>query len=93
VNGAVHAGQWHRLEFRPFDVVSAGVSFEQAREIMATLALPSHVRPVEWRNVRSAKEAIAIAASIQADGGEGAMVRRPGSSYTPGRTAALLKMK
>lgn len=93
VTAAVQSGNWHRLEFRPFDVPSAGLPFEQAQEIISTLALPSHVRPVEWRKVKSTEESARAAYGIQTGGGEGAMCRRSGSLYRAGRVSHLLKLK
>ena len=93
VSAAVQSGNWHRLEFRPFDVVAAGVSFEQAQAIIATLVFPAHVRPVQWRKVGSTKEAALTAYATQKEGGEGAMCRRAGSPYQAGRVAHLVKLK
>ncbi len=93
VNSAVRAGDWHRLEYRPFDVPTPGMTFEQAQAIIAALTLPGHVRPVDWNIVTSTEEAIAYLRTITGRGGEGAMVRRPGSEYLPGRSCDLLKLK
>jgi DNA ligase-1 len=93
VNSAVRAGQWHRLELRPFDLAVAGMAFEQAQATIAKLALPEHVRPVAWRQVQSTAEAVAAMRAIVAAGGEGAMCRNPAACYRPGRTGELVKIK
>lgn len=93
VNSAVRSGAWHRFEFRPFDIPTPGMTFEDAQATIARLALPAHVRPVQWRRVADTEEAVAFMRTITANGGEGAMVRNLSAPYTPGRTADLLKMK
>lgn len=94
VNAAVRSGRWEGLTYRPFDVPALGVTVEAAQAILATLALPAHVQPVEYRRVGSTAEALATMRRIIQAGGEGVMLRRPNSKYfTERRTVALLKLK
>jgi len=52
------------------------------------------VAPVEYRRAQSTKEALATMRRIIRAGGEGVMLRRPGSTYyTEHRSTALLKLK
>ncbi len=92
-NALSQAGDWRGILFCPFDVPASGTRIEDALATLRALRLPSHVRPVEYRRCASSAEAIAILRSLQAQGGEGAMLRRPGSRYQPGRTSDLLKIK
>lgn len=94
VNRAVRGGDWQRLIFRPFDVPIAGTTIEAAQQMLKSLPLPGHAKPVEYRRVKSTTEAKAIMRQIIRAGGEGVILRRPGSPYfTQRRTIALLKMK
>ena len=73
----------------------AGLAFNDAVARLAGIAasLPSHVRVVQWRIVADTQAALESMQAIQRAGGEGCMVRRPGSPYHGGRTADLLKLK
>ncbi len=94
VNGAVRSGRWDRLTFRPFDIPALGVKVEAAQAILASLPLPAHVRPVEYRRVESTESAMIHMRMIVNAGGEGVMVRKPGSGYSPNyRSEKLLKIK
>lgn len=94
VNVAVRSGDWTRLTFRPFDIPSMGVKCEAAMAILASLSLPKHVKPVEYQRVESTTQAKKLMRQIVRAGGEGVMLRKPGSGYSPNyRTAKLLKLK
>ena len=93
VTSAVRSGDWARLTFRPFDVPSPGVTVEAAMAILASLSLPSHVQPVQFSRVESTEDAIAEMFAVCVTGGEGVMLRRPGSEYCAERTQDLLKLK
>jgi DNA ligase-1 len=95
VNRLVRSRQWHALTLCPFDVPEAGLAFNDAVARLAGIAasLPSHVRVVQWRIVADTQAALESMQAIQRAGGEGCMVRRPGSPYHGGRTADLLKLK
>lgn len=94
VHRAVRSGRWHDLTFRPFDVPALGLRIEAALAILRELPLPAHAVPVEYQQATSTAAALAIMRRIIRAGGEGVMLRRPGSPYlTERRTIALLKMK
>jgi DNA ligase-1 len=61
--------------------------------ILAALPALPHVRPVEWRTVADTQAALESMRAVQSAGGEGLMLRRPGSPYQGGRSADLLKLK
>lgn len=94
VNRAVRSNAWHRLRLCPFDIPVPGLRVEAAQTLLRQLVLPEHVRPVDFRRVRSTEEAAATMRRVISAGGEGVMLRRPGSAYyTEHRSPALLKMK
>ena len=93
VNGAVRSGNWRALAFRPFDVPVPKLRIEAAQAVLAGLVLPEHVKPVEHIQVASTAAAIRSMARIVAGGGEGVMLRKPGSCYWPDcRSLKLLKL-
>lgn len=93
VASLVLSGQWDGLTYRPFDIPALGVKPEAAASILVRLALPSHVRPVEYHRAESTEAAIAEMWQTVADGGEGLMLRKPGAGYAPDyRTEKLLKV-
>jgi len=83
VNGAVRSGNWSALSFRPFDMPVPGLRIEAAQAILASLALPGHVKPVSYDRLTSTAAAIRTMFRICAAGGEGVMLRKPGSCYWP----------
>jgi DNA ligase 1 len=88
------SGDWAKLTFRPFDIPTPGLTVEAAQAILRELPLPAHAYPVEYTEVQSTSEALAIMRRVVKAGGEGVMLRRPRSPYlTERRTVALLKMK
>lgn len=76
----VKSGRWDSLRLRPF-LAPGGQDISR---------LPG---AVEWFPVRDTLAAIAAMRLIQEAGGEGLMLRKPGSRYTAGRTGNLLKLK
>ena len=94
VNRALHSGGWAGLMFRPFDIPVEGTIIEAALQVLQSLPLPAHASPVEYRRVESTEEAKNIMLGIVHVGGEGIMLRSPGSKYkTASRSYDLLKMK
>lgn len=90
----VLVGSWFGLTFRPFDIPLPGEVAESAIAALSQLAMPRHCRPVSFRRAHSTDECLSAMEDVVARGGEGVMVRRPGSRYEPGkRTEALLKVK
>jgi len=81
VNSAVRSGNWRALTFRPFDVPVPGLRIEEALDILASLAVPNHVDPVGYDQVTSTAAAIGTMVRTCAAGGEGVMLRKPGSQY------------
>jgi len=90
---AVRAGNWRALRLAVFDVPRTGLTVENAIALIQSLRLPKHVKPVEFITVESNHAALTLLRSITQQGGEGIMLRRPGSAYLPYRNSNLLKLK
>jgi DNA ligase-1 len=87
---------WRTISFLVFDAPAIDAGFEQrldyVREQLAGCAA-AHVRlhdHAPCRNVEHLREELA---RIEALGGEGLMLREPGSRYAAGRSSTLLKVK
>ena len=96
VKSAVSNGRWNELSFHPFDIPIEGTSVEQAATKLSWLGLFDylpHVVYVPIVQIASTKAAMDLRDSIVKDGGEGIMLRKPGTVYQPWRTDDLLKMK
>lgn len=98
VHRAVHgkSQDWSGITFHPFDIPVQSIKIEDAIGRLACLNLPAHVQPVAQRKVESTEAAIAAMREIVAGGGEGAMVRRPGSGHnamSSYRSGSLVKLK
>ncbi len=91
------AGQeWKTVQFVVFDAPNAKGSFEErqkhAQKVLERAAAP-HARwheHVECEGFDHLREELA---RVEALGGEGLMLRQPGSKYVPGRSTTLLKVK
>ncbi len=91
------AGQeWKTVQFVVFDAPNAKGSFEErqlhAQNVLERAAAP-HARwheHVECEGVDHLREELA---RVEALGGEGLMLRQPGSKYVSGRSQTLLKVK
>ena len=91
------AGQeWKTVQFVVFDAPNAKGSFEQrqlhAKSVLERVDAP-HARwheHVECEGFDHLREELA---RVEALGGEGLMLRQPGSKYVPGRSQTLLKVK
>ena len=72
------------------------MKIENAIARISALTLPAHVQLVCQRRVASTEEAIATMRGIDEQGGEGVMLRKPGSGYNAAhncRSEMLLKLK
>lgn len=91
VNSAVASGRWDELSFRPFDV--PGLDYSAARKVLFEGDFPPHCNPVESRIVESNEEAFQMRDTICNIGGEGIMLRKPGTEYSSARVDYVLKLK
>lgn len=93
VMSAIKRRGWSTLRYVVFDVPENGLQYESAMDRIAGLSLPPWVEPVPLWRIGSVDHALAIMRTVVAAGGEGLMLRKPGSCYRPGRSPDLLKLK
>ncbi len=87
--------RWKQVRFMVFDAPKAQGTFEERARFVKE-ALPeknAHAKPVPQELCKSAAHLIAERDRIVALGGEGLMLRKPESTYEPGRSPTLLKVK
>jgi DNA ligase-1 len=82
---------WSGVEFHVFDVQAVG-TFEE-RQHLLNRQLPRHVRVVPHLECAGHDALDAMEATVVAAGGEGLVIRRPGSPYRPGRIGDCIKIK
>lgn len=87
---------WRSIRFLAFDLPAAGGPFEQRldelRELLASRR-PQFAGMHEHFRCRGLDHLREELAKVEAQGGEGLMLRQPGSRYEAGRSATLLKVK
>jgi DNA ligase-1 len=92
---APHDG-WRELRFGIFDAPTAPGGFE-ARLAGVEVWLANHPAPhafvIPHQPAASRAHLLRELARVEALGGEGLILRRPGSPYTPGRSPDVLKVK
>lgn len=87
---------WRELSFVVFDVPGVDSTFETRREFVAeTLRAkqPPYARALSQSRCRSLDHLRSMLTEIESLGGEGLMLRQPGSRYEAGRSQTLLKVK
>jgi DNA ligase-1 len=87
---------WAEVRYLVFDAPAAGGGFEERTEFVRdALAArkPRFARPHEQARCRGLEHLRDELARVEALGGEGLMLRQPGSPYEAGRSATLLKVK
>jgi DNA ligase 1 len=87
---------WAEVRYLVFDAPAAGGGFEErtafVRDALAARK-PRFARPHEHARCRGLEHLRDELARVEALGGEGLMLRQPGSPYEAGRSATLLKVK
>jgi DNA ligase-1 len=93
VRSAGSGQAWDKVSFVVFDAPNRTEGFEQRLTYLAGLELGhfAHVHP--HSPCKSRAEAEAHLKQATADGAEGLMYRKPGSSYEPRRSSTLMKFK
>ncbi|HET6878888.1 MAG TPA: DNA ligase [Pirellulales bacterium] len=87
---------WQSIRFLVFDMPTAGGPFEERLEQLRDCLAPNRARFAEihehdrCRGLDHLREELA---RVEALGGEGLMLRQPGSPYEAGRSPTLLKVK
>ena len=87
---------WREITYYIFDAPAVPEPFEGRLEaVRQALALlrPAHARLLGHQRCRDARQLQQELARVEALGGEGLMLRQPGSRYQSGRCSFLLKVK
>lgn len=88
------ARDWERVQFCPFDLPQQSMKIETAIEALRPMAAGLNFQPLVPLVTFSTAAAISAMREVCAGGGEGVMLRRPGTGYnTFGRSRNLLKLK
>jgi DNA ligase-1 len=89
------AESWRPIRYAVFDAPAAAGGFEERQRVLAAVLAGSHgpAFVVAQRQCVGRSDLNAMLASIVRGGGEGVMLREPGSAYQPKRSASLLKVK
>jgi DNA ligase-1 len=86
---------WRAITFRVFDAPAHKLSFEQRQELLPELLRQSspYVQVLAQARCVGRQHLQEELARIESLGGEGLMLRQPGSQYEAGRSRILLKVK
>lgn len=90
------SAEWKALTYVVFDAPAHGGPFEERLELLSGELSP---KKLSWLTVHPHQRCQGLAhleselARVEALGGEGLMLRQPGSKYEVGRSASLLKVK
>ncbi len=93
VRDAVPGAEWVQVRFLVFDAPQAPGGFEQRQAFLQQWQPPEHVRLVTHERVANETDLQTLLIRVEQNGGEGLVLRRPGSLYSPGRSGDWLKVK
>ena len=96
VRSGAGGDDWKAVTYVVFDAPEASGGFEDRLkhiEHVMTRANPPHARFLEHAQCRGIDHLREELARVEALGGEGLMLRQPGSKYAIGRSSTLLKVK
>jgi DNA ligase-1 len=87
--------RWNRVRYMVFDAPQAKGTFEQRMQFLrATVSEGNRfVKVVAQERCQGVTQLLAERDRVVREGGEGVMLRQPGSAYEPGRSPTLLKVK
>ena len=83
---------WRNVTYLIFDLAEEG-SFEDRQETLGKIKLPKCSQLVKHVKLTSHSDLTEMERKIVAAGGEGCVIRRPGSPYRPGRMGDVIKVK
>ena len=87
---------WKQIQYLVFDAPACSDQFEERLKFLAATlksAQLKHVQPHDHQLCRGVDHLQAELQRVEALGGEGLMLRQPGSMYEVGRSSTLLKVK
>ena len=82
---------WKEVKYMIFDIPDSKDPIEIRIQEMNRLVLPPHVRIVE--NTKYSENLEKVLSEVVKGGGEGLVLRAPGSLYVAGRNDSILKVK
>lgn len=85
--------QWTGITYQVFDAPVVPGGFEDRYSELGLLGLPSHCKVLEHAKCPDVETLKMVLAEVEAQGGEGLMLREPGSLYVRGQSMSLLKVK
>jgi DNA ligase-1 len=83
---------WEGVRFMVFEIAGIG-TFEERDNYLMGLSLPRHAFKVSHYPLLNHRELNEWERIIVEGGGEGCVIRRPGSKYRPGRCGDVIKVK
>ncbi|MEO6434272.1 MAG: DNA ligase [Tepidisphaeraceae bacterium] len=84
---------WKKIRFLVFDAPAQGGAFEERIKLVSALEAHDYASPHAHALCTGVDHLKAELARVEALGGEGVMLRQPGSMYAVGRSSTLLKVK
>lgn len=86
--------EWHKVFFMAFDLAEAGTFEERDAKLLSiSRQFPAHVKKVDHWKLTGNSDLDGMESDIVSYGGEGCVIRRPGSPYRPGRMGDVIKVK
>jgi DNA ligase-1 len=83
---------WQGVRFMVFEIAGEG-TFEDRKRALQSIPLPVHFVKVYHQKLRDKSDLDAAEEWVVENGGEGCVIRRPGSKYRPGRCGDTIKVK
>jgi DNA ligase-1 len=90
---AVRSSDWSALRFMVFDAPQLNLPVENRLQSLSAHVLPGFCSVVEQSRCSGRADLHSRFADVVSAGGEGLMLRAPGSFYVPARSPRLLKLK
>lgn len=84
---------WSGVKFMAFETADMHLAVEERISILGRLNLPGHCIPVQHVICADRAHLDLMEREVVAGGGEGLVIRRPGSMYRPGRAGDVIKIK
>jgi DNA ligase-1 len=84
---------WEEMRFMVFDIPGLPVAYEERQAVLAELPQSQVVRVVDFCMCEGLRHMKAALREVYRKGGEGLMLRQPGSLYTVGRSHSVLKVR
>jgi DNA ligase-1 len=88
----IQKGDWSSVRYMVFELAEVG-TFEERNATLQNMTLPQHCGRVCHTPLQGHRELSRMERDIVSMGGEGCVIRRPGSPYRPGRMGDVIKVK